>query len=148
MTVGCGDNAREIFEESVRPLDESLASKLDVSKIPSVSGSFEILQSCVQIFLDDFLVTVLLDLICLMPFMFVVAGVFGYNHLCWRERSRGNRAINGHNVACYPSQIRFQCRHLFPVYFVLFADQPLLVGLSRRCNMFLIIFVLCSALTL
>ncbi|KAK7283252.1 hypothetical protein RIF29_12654 [Crotalaria pallida] len=36
LTVGCGDNAREIFEESVRPLDESLASKTDVSKIPSL----------------------------------------------------------------------------------------------------------------
>ncbi|KAK7311378.1 hypothetical protein RJT34_09487 [Clitoria ternatea] len=35
LTVGCGDNAREIFEESVRPLDESLASK-DVSKMPSL----------------------------------------------------------------------------------------------------------------
>ncbi|QHN94466.1 Interferon-related developmental regulator [Arachis hypogaea] len=36
LTVGCGNNAREIFEESVRPLDESLASKSDVSKIPSL----------------------------------------------------------------------------------------------------------------
>ncbi|QCE16463.1 interferon-related developmental regulator 1-like [Vigna unguiculata] len=36
LTVGCGDNAREIFEESIRPLDESLTSKIDVSKIPSL----------------------------------------------------------------------------------------------------------------
>ncbi|MED6217618.1 hypothetical protein PIB30_019385 [Stylosanthes scabra] len=36
LTVGSGNNAREIFEESVRPLDESLASKSDVSKIPSL----------------------------------------------------------------------------------------------------------------
>ncbi|KAL1344996.1 hypothetical protein HN51_018789 [Arachis hypogaea] len=36
LTVGCGNNAREIFEESVRPLDESLASKSDVSKVPSL----------------------------------------------------------------------------------------------------------------
>lgn len=44
MTVGCGDNAREIFEESIRPLDESLTSTIDVSKIPSVSRSLEIFQ--------------------------------------------------------------------------------------------------------
>ncbi|KAG2400500.1 uncharacterized protein HKW66_Vig0096460 [Vigna angularis] len=36
LTVGCGDNAREIFEESIRPLDESLTSTIDVSKIPSL----------------------------------------------------------------------------------------------------------------
>lgn len=36
LTVGCGDNAREIFEESIRPLDESLTSRIDVSKTPSL----------------------------------------------------------------------------------------------------------------
>ncbi|KAL5127082.1 Interferon-related developmental regulator 1 [Glycine soja] len=36
LTVGCSDNAREIFEESVRPLDEFLTSKSDLTKIPSV----------------------------------------------------------------------------------------------------------------
>ncbi|RDX64048.1 Interferon-related developmental regulator 1, partial [Mucuna pruriens] len=36
LTVGCGDNAREIFEESVRPLDEFLTSKSDLTKIPSL----------------------------------------------------------------------------------------------------------------
>ncbi|CAJ1973466.1 unnamed protein product [Sphenostylis stenocarpa] len=36
LTVGCGDNAREIFEESIRPLDESLTSKIDASKTPSL----------------------------------------------------------------------------------------------------------------
>ncbi|XP_020211886.1 interferon-related developmental regulator 1 [Cajanus cajan] len=36
LTVGCGDNAREIFEESIRPLDESLTSRIDVSKAPSL----------------------------------------------------------------------------------------------------------------
>ncbi|XP_027354113.1 interferon-related developmental regulator 1-like isoform X2 [Abrus precatorius] len=36
LTVGCGDNAREIFEESIRPLDESLALRTDVSKTPSL----------------------------------------------------------------------------------------------------------------
>jgi hypothetical protein len=41
-----------------------------------------------------------------------VAGLLGYNHFCWREWSRRNRAINGHNVASDPSQIRFQCMHL------------------------------------
>jgi len=37
LTVGCSDNAREIFEESVRPLDEFLTSKSHLTKIPSVS---------------------------------------------------------------------------------------------------------------
>ncbi|RZB68174.1 Interferon-related developmental regulator 1 isoform A [Glycine soja] len=36
LTVGCSDNAREIFEESVRPLDEFLTSKSDLTKIPSL----------------------------------------------------------------------------------------------------------------
>ncbi|XP_061358012.1 uncharacterized protein LOC133302272 isoform X2 [Gastrolobium bilobum] len=36
LTVGCGDNAREIFEESIRPLDEYLISKLDLTNIPSL----------------------------------------------------------------------------------------------------------------
>ncbi|XP_054817313.1 uncharacterized protein LOC129317028 [Prosopis cineraria] len=36
LTVGCGDNAREIYEESVRPLDESLTSWPDASKISLV----------------------------------------------------------------------------------------------------------------
>ncbi|OIV96363.1 hypothetical protein TanjilG_09790 [Lupinus angustifolius] len=36
LTVGCGNNAHEIFEESIRPIDESLASKSDVSKMPSL----------------------------------------------------------------------------------------------------------------
>ncbi|KAF7817438.1 interferon-related developmental regulator 1-like [Senna tora] len=36
VTVGCSDNAREIFEESVRPLDESLTSGSDASKISSL----------------------------------------------------------------------------------------------------------------
>ncbi|KAK7410089.1 hypothetical protein VNO78_00601 [Psophocarpus tetragonolobus] len=36
LTVGCGDNAREIFEESIRPLDESLTSRIDISKTPSL----------------------------------------------------------------------------------------------------------------
>ncbi|ESW08749.1 hypothetical protein PHAVU_009G071500 [Phaseolus vulgaris] len=36
LTVGCGDNAREIFEESIRHLDESLTSRIDVSKTPSL----------------------------------------------------------------------------------------------------------------
>ncbi|XP_019436959.1 PREDICTED: interferon-related developmental regulator 1-like [Lupinus angustifolius] len=36
LTVGCSDNAREIFEESVRPLDEYLTSTSDVTKIPSL----------------------------------------------------------------------------------------------------------------
>ncbi|OIW14910.1 hypothetical protein TanjilG_30629 [Lupinus angustifolius] len=36
LTVGCGDNAREIFEEAVRHVEESLASNSDVSKIPSL----------------------------------------------------------------------------------------------------------------
>ncbi|RDX82193.1 Interferon-related developmental regulator 1, partial [Mucuna pruriens] len=36
LTVGCGDKAREIFEESIRPLDESLTSRIDVSKISSL----------------------------------------------------------------------------------------------------------------
>ncbi|KAG4931563.1 hypothetical protein AAZX31_17G222900 [Glycine max] len=36
LTVGCSDNAREIFEESVRPLDEFLTSKSHLTKIPSL----------------------------------------------------------------------------------------------------------------
>ncbi|TKY74977.1 Interferon-related developmental regulator 1 [Spatholobus suberectus] len=36
LTVGCGENAREIFDESIRPLDESLTSRIDVSKTPSL----------------------------------------------------------------------------------------------------------------
>ncbi|KAJ1404436.1 Interferon-related developmental regulator, C-terminal [Sesbania bispinosa] len=36
LTVGCGDNAREIFEESLHPLDEFLTSKSDLIKIPSL----------------------------------------------------------------------------------------------------------------
>ncbi|XP_027330007.1 interferon-related developmental regulator 1-like isoform X3 [Abrus precatorius] len=36
LTVGSGDNVREIFEESVRPLDEFLTSKSDLSKTPSL----------------------------------------------------------------------------------------------------------------
>ena len=31
LTVGCSDNAREIFEESVTPLDESLARNKNIS---------------------------------------------------------------------------------------------------------------------
>jgi len=31
LTVGCSDNAREIFEESVTPLDESLARSKNIS---------------------------------------------------------------------------------------------------------------------
>ncbi|KAL1353636.1 interferon-related developmental regulator 1 [Arachis ipaensis] len=34
ITVGCGDNAREIFEESVNTLDEYLTSKSNATKIP------------------------------------------------------------------------------------------------------------------
>lgn len=47
LTVGCGDNAREIFEESLRPLDEFLTSKSDLTKIPPVSRSYDILESLV-----------------------------------------------------------------------------------------------------
>ncbi|XP_057424175.1 uncharacterized protein LOC130717820 isoform X2 [Lotus japonicus] len=36
LTVECGDNAREIFEESIRPLDEFLTSKSDSIKVPSL----------------------------------------------------------------------------------------------------------------
>ncbi|KAK4274630.1 hypothetical protein QN277_017824 [Acacia crassicarpa] len=36
LTVGCGNNAREIYEESVRPLDESLTTRSDASKISSL----------------------------------------------------------------------------------------------------------------
>ncbi|XP_004501519.1 uncharacterized protein [Cicer arietinum] len=36
LTVGCSDNAREIFEDSVSPLDESLARSTEVLKVPSL----------------------------------------------------------------------------------------------------------------
>ncbi|MCH98636.1 interferon-related developmental regulator 1-like, partial [Trifolium medium] len=36
LTVGCSDNAREIFEECVTHLDESLARTTDVMKAPSL----------------------------------------------------------------------------------------------------------------
>lgn len=49
LTVGCSDNAREIFEDSVTPLDESLARSTDVMKAPSVR-SLEI-SSCILCFL-------------------------------------------------------------------------------------------------
>lgn len=48
----------------------------------------------------------------IMSFLCIVDGLLGYNHFRWREWSRRNRAINGHNVASDPSQIRFQCMHL------------------------------------
>ncbi|KOM48945.1 hypothetical protein LR48_Vigan07g264900 [Vigna angularis] len=44
LTVGCGDNrAREIFEETARPLDEFLTSKSDLTKIPSLLGCLAII---------------------------------------------------------------------------------------------------------
>ncbi|KAK7321642.1 hypothetical protein VNO77_32476 [Canavalia gladiata] len=36
LTVGYSDNAREIFEEAVCPLDEFITSKYDLTKIPSL----------------------------------------------------------------------------------------------------------------
>ncbi|QCD99031.1 Armadillo-type fold [Vigna unguiculata] len=44
LTVGCGDNrAREIFEETARPLDEFLTSKSDLTRIPSLLACLAII---------------------------------------------------------------------------------------------------------
>lgn len=73
LTVGCGHNAREIFEECGRILEESLSSGSDASKISSVSRIVEIL----------------LGLVCMSstyPYWFLIRffhwGISSWFHLC------------------------------------------------------------------
>ena len=122
LTVGRGDNAREIFEESVNTLDEYLTSKSDARKIPSVSRSLDILECLVfKIFL----------LIILRHWFWIFSG---HCHLrlqfmeCLATvtfvggNDQEETQINGHIAESGSSQIRFRCRHPFQIYLlVLFA---------------------------
>lgn len=83
LTVGSGDNAREILEESITPLSQAFKSGSESSKIASVHkklnkdwNSFSLQFFCwyyeTQLFF--FLMT---------WFLIVVTGVFGYHHFHW-----------------------------------------------------------------
>lgn len=78
MTVGHGDKAHEILEESVPPLSQALKSGSESSKISVHSLYFMFNQFVFVrcILMQNFMVYLTWSMI-------VVTGVFGYYHFCW-----------------------------------------------------------------
>ena len=76
LTVGYGDNAREILEESVIPISQNLKSQSDSLKTVSVCMICKIFESLIV--LQFPLIVVMLNLLFSGGWSFSVSRVFGY----------------------------------------------------------------------
>lgn len=80
LTVGYGDNAREILEESVIPISQNLKSQSDSLKTVSVCMICTTFESLIV--LQFPLIVVMSNLLFSAGWSFAVSGVFGYCDFC------------------------------------------------------------------